>query len=286
MICVVCKTPMQPDTIPDTYKCLGCGFYASSLPVKINQIKSIDEINRETALKPLRSKTFSKILEASADLFPSNASVLDVGCAHGWFMDAAKSAGYRCTGVEPDHEMAAQARLAGHNVIEGFFPGALPAGERYDVIAFHDAFEHLPEIDRIVGQISSYLNEGGLTIVNLPISDGLIFRMTRVLARSIKISGPYKRMWQVGLPSPHLSYFSAETLQRLFANTGFCLVHSGRLEAISTKGLYERIRFDRNVGVLNSIAIYITALCIQVFAGAFPSDAQYFIFRKGVTRNS
>ena len=70
MICVVCKTPMQPDAIPDTYKCLGCGFYASSLPVKINQIKSIDEINRETALKPLRSKTFSKILEASADLFP------------------------------------------------------------------------------------------------------------------------------------------------------------------------------------------------------------------------
>jgi len=285
MICVVCKTPMQPDAIPDTYKCLACGFYASTLPVKINEIERLDEINRETALKPLRSKTFSKILEASADLFPANASVLDVGCAHGWFMDAAKSAGYRCMGIEPDHEMAARARSAGHNVIEGFFPGALPPGERYDVIAFHDAFEHLPEIDRIVGQVSSYLNEGGLAIVNLPVSDGLIFRMTRVLARSIKIAGPYKRMWQAGLPSPHLSYFSADTLQRLFATAGFGLVRSGRLEAISTKGLYERIRFDRNVGVLSAGLVYLAARCIQVVAGAFPSDAQYFVFQKGITRN-
>ena len=286
MICVVCKTPMQPDAIPDTYRCLACDFYASTLPVKINEINRLDEINRETALKPLRSKTFGKILEASADLFPLNASVLDVGCAHGWFMDAAKSAGYRCTGIEPDHEMAARARSTGHDVIEGFFPDALPPGERYDVITFHDAFEHLPEIDRIVGHVSSYLNEGGLTIVNLPVSDGLIFRMTRVLARSIKITGPYKRMWQVGLPSPHLSYFSADTLQRLFANAGFGLVRSGPLEAISTKGLYERIRFDRNVGVLNSIAIYLAARCIRLFASAFPSDAQYFVFRKGITQNS
>ena len=90
--------------------------------------------------------------------------------------------------------------------------------------------------------------------------------MTRVLARSINITGPYKRMWQAGLPSPHLSYFSADTLQRLFANAGFSLVRNGRLEAMSTKGLYKRIRFDRNVGVLNSIAIYLTARCIQVFA--------------------
>jgi SAM-dependent methyltransferase len=285
MICVVCKAPMEPDAIPDTYRCLACGFYASTLSVKINEINRLDEISREMALKPLRSKTFSKILEASTDLFPANASVLDVGCAHGWFMDAVKSAGYRCTGIEPDHEMAARTRSAGHNVIEGFFPGALPPGERYDVISFHDTFEHLPEIDRIVGQLCSYLNEGGLTIVNLPVSDGLIFRMTRVLARSINITGPYKRMWQAGLPSPHLSYFSADTLQRLFANAGFSLVRSGRLEAMSTKGLYKRICFDRNVGVLNSIAIYLTARCIQVFANAFPSDAEYFVFRKGVTRN-
>jgi SAM-dependent methyltransferase len=286
MICVVCKASMQPDAIPDTYRCRACGFYASTLPVKINEIERVDELYREKALQPLRLRTFSKILEASTDLFPSNASVLDVGCAHGWFMDAAKSAGYRCTGIEPDHQMAARARSAGHNVIEGLFPAALPPGERYDVIAFHDALEHLPEIDRIVGQVSSYLNEGGLAIVNLPVSDGLIFRMTRVLARSIKLTGPYKRMWQVGLPSPHLSYFSADTLPRLFANAGFALVRSGRLEAISTKGLYERIRFDRNVRVLNSVAIYLTARCIQVFAGAFPSDAQYFVFRKGITTNS
>jgi SAM-dependent methyltransferase len=277
---------MQPDAIPDTYRCRACGFYASTLPVKINEIHRIDEVEREAALKPLRSKTFRKILEASTDLLPSNASVLDVGCAHGWFMDAAKSAGYRCTGIEPDREMAARAGSAGHNVIEGLFPGALPPGERYDVITFHDAFEHLPEIDRIVGQVSSYLNERGLTIVNLPVSDGLIFRMTRVLARSIKITGPYKRMWQAGLPSPHLSYFPADTLQRLFANAGFGLLRSGRLEAMSTKGLYQRIRFDRNVGMLSASLVYLAARCIQVVAGAFPSDAQYFVFQKGITQNS
>ena len=70
MICVVCKAPMEPDAIPDTYKCFGCGFYASSLPVKINEINRYRRNYREMALKPLRSKTFSKILEASQIFFP------------------------------------------------------------------------------------------------------------------------------------------------------------------------------------------------------------------------
>jgi 2-polyprenyl-3-methyl-5-hydroxy-6-metoxy-1,4-benzoquinol methylase len=119
---------MQPDVIADTYRCVACGFFASILPVMINEIKRIDEINHETALRPLRSTNFSKILAVSADLLPTKASVLDVGCAHGWFLDAANSAGYRCTGIEPDHEMAARAEAAGHNVIKGFFPDALPTG--------------------------------------------------------------------------------------------------------------------------------------------------------------
>ena len=192
MICAICKAPMRPDVLIETYRCPACGFYASTLPVKINQVRRIDEINRERALQPLRSMNFSRILADCADLLPSGANVLDVGCAHGWFLDAANSAGYRCTGIDPDYQIAARARAAGHTVIDGLFPDAMLMDQRYDIITFHDVLEHLPQIDQVVAQLSQHLNDGGLTIVNLPVSDGLIFRLTRALARAVKINGPYR----------------------------------------------------------------------------------------------
>jgi hypothetical protein len=127
--------------------------------------------------------------------------------------------------------------------------------------------------------VSFYLNEGGLTIVNLPFSDGSYSHNASHRA-SHENYGTLRRMWQAGLPSPHLSYFSAETLERLFASAGFDLVRSGRLESMSTKGLYESIRFDRKVGALNAGLIYLAVRVIQILAGAFASDTQYFVFRK------
>ena len=47
-------------------------------------------------------------------------------------------------------------------------------------------------------------------------------------------------MWQRGLPSPHLSYFTDRTLVRLFDKVGFEEIRRGELQSVVTDGLYER----------------------------------------------
>ena len=269
---------MRADVLDGTFLCPACGFRNSGLPVEINRVARIDEDARDAALRTLRFANFAQLLDDCADLLPRGASMLDVGCAHGWFLEAAKSRGLHAAGIEPDDDMAARARASGHDVVHGFFPDALPTGALYDAITFNDVFEHLPDVGAMARVLPGALRPGGVVIVNLPVSDGLVFRLSRQAAR-LGLRGPLQRMWQVGLPSPHLSYFSAATVPRLFAANGFTLVRSGPLEAVITEGLYERIRYDRAVGPVKAAALYAAARMVKLAVGAFPSDIQYFVFR-------
>ena len=119
--------------------------------------------------------------------------------------------------------------------------------------------------------LPDYLEPGGTVIVNLPVADGLIFRMVRLVALN--------RMWQAGLPSPHLSYFTGKTLQKLFEAAGFSCVRQGQLQSLSSNGLYDRIRYDRDIGPVKAVALYMIARAAGAVKGVFPSDIQYFVFR-------
>jgi len=181
-LCSACNTAMVSDLVPATFRCPACGFLASELPVRINAVQRIDEDRRERALKRIRLSNFQQLLTECTDLLPSGARLLDIGCAQGWFMGAATARGITCVGIEPDLEMERRARSAGHNVITGLFPDAMPNGARFDVITFNDVFEHLPEVNRMAHILPDYLEPGGTVIVNLPVADGLIFRMARLAA--------------------------------------------------------------------------------------------------------
>jgi len=269
---------MVSDLVPATFRCPACGFFASKLPVRINAVQRVDEDARERALKGIRLSNFQQLLTECADLLPGDARLLDIGCAHGWFMEAAEACGMTCVGIEPDLEMERRARSAGHNVIAGLFPDAMPDGARFDAITFNDVFEHLPDVNGIAHILPDYLEPGGAVIVNLPVADGLIFRMARLAAR-FGVRAPLNRMWQAGLPSPHLSYFTGMTLRRLFEAAGFSCVRQGQLQSLSSNGLYDRIRYDRDIGPVKAAALYTIARAAGAVNGVFSSDIQYFVFR-------
>jgi SAM-dependent methyltransferase len=279
MKCDICSTTVQRDVLPETYRCISCGFFKSTLPVQINELERIDEAAREQALKPIRTANFKQILDECGPLLPPKGSILDVGCAHGWFLEAAKERDFQARGIEPDLEMAQRAHASGHDVIVGFFPDALPQGEQFDAITFNDVFEHLPHVEAMARAVHSRLKPNGIAIINLPVSNGMVFRTTRFAAK-LGISGPYERMWQKGLPSPHLSYFSASTLPKLMERVGFRLVRRGELEAIVTDGLYSRIRYDRNIGGLQAGALFVAAHALRQVGRITASDIQYFAFKK------
>jgi SAM-dependent methyltransferase len=281
MDCFLCDGQMRADVLARTFRCPACGLYRSDFPVAINHAPDdrLDEVRRERALKPLRVANFARLIDACAPHLPPGASLLDVGCAHGWFLQAACVRGYRASGLEPDRQVAARAQADGAPVIQGFFPEAIALGTTYDAISFNDVFEHLPDPHAMADAVRARLNPGGLLILNLPLAEGAVFRLARTAAR-LGVTGPLARMWQEGLPSPHLAYYSGETLLRLMTAHCFEPVASGRLPSMTTRGLWPRIRYDRSVSVPTAAALYVAAAGLTALSGLLPADIGYFVLRK------
>lgn len=278
MKCAVCDGEMRPDVLANTYQCAACRFRASSFPVQINQLQTVNEAVRLGGLKPLRQANFKQILDECAPLLSATATILDVGCGHGWFIEAARQRGYQCDGVEPDSNIIPVAEKTGATIYAGYFPSALPSEARFDAIIFNDVFEHIPDIASLPEVIGGYLKPRGLLIINLPMSDGLIYRASTIAAR-LGIQGPLARMWQRGLPSPHVSYFSHDNLEPLICSKGFDLITKSDLVSLVTTGLWGRIRADGNVGPLEAAATYMSAIGLKTLTALFPSDVACFVFR-------
>jgi 2-polyprenyl-3-methyl-5-hydroxy-6-metoxy-1,4-benzoquinol methylase len=204
--------------------------------------------------------------------------VLDVGCAHGWFLHALSERGYKPIGIEPDRAMAAIAKSSGQLVHEGFFPDDLPAGERYDAITFNDVFEHLPNAHKIAYHCFERLNPGGLLLINSPSTGGVLYRIAKLL-RLAGVHGIWNRMWQKGLPSPHLSYFSVRSVRELARHTGFSDVTQFEMVAEQWKGSWQRIRYT-GMSVPGAIVIWFCLLVARPVLKLLPSDIVAFVFRK------
>jgi hypothetical protein len=90
------------------------------------------------------------------------------------------------------------------------------------------------------------LNRVGLLAVNIPNAGGLAYRTARRLKR-VGVGRPYDGLWQTGLPSPHLHYFTAPARRDLLAQAGVRTVSDELLAAVTRDGLWERV--DRFRGV-------------------------------------
>jgi SAM-dependent methyltransferase len=215
----------------------------------------VSEGQREAALEPLRRANFETILEILARRGPlAGLRLLEVGSAHGWFLEAAAARGMRVLGVEPDAEVASRAR-AGLETRIGYFPEALRTGEAFDVIAFNDVFEHLPEPARILEACVRLLRPEGRLVLNLPDADGALFKVACGLAR-LGIASPLERLWQARFRFPHLWYFDARSLERLLRPYPLRLAYSGGLPILKREGLWPRLRMDRTAGLLASALFY------------------------------
>ena len=109
MRCCVCSEPMSVRLAPWCRRCENCGIWASTLRSNINGVahEHLDEQHREAGLSTLRRRNNVRILERLHDLgVAKGAHVLDVGSAHGWFVLAAREAGYVAEGIEPDDGVA------------------------------------------------------------------------------------------------------------------------------------------------------------------------------------
>lgn len=280
--CIVCDSGMMAGLAPWHFMCASCGYEGTTLASRINDQAAhgaISEADREAGLKSMRRENFRLILQAIARFVqPDGKTLLDVGSAHGWFLQEA-AALFAASGIEPDEAIAAQARQGGHAVRAGFFPSALAADEKFDVIVFNDVIEHIPAIAEAMDACVAHLRQDGLLVLNLPSSTGFFYRLSKILAR-LGWPTPFERLWQKDLPSPHVHYFSLDNLVRLARDRRFDLLTTFELPSVRARGLLQRMRWAGN---LHGVRLWLQYLCILAALPAirlFRSDINVAIFRR------
>lgn len=281
MTCIVCGKPQVAGLAGWHATCPACHYESAALTPAINVHTgpAVDEAEREAGLKALRLENFRTIVAyARRHVVASRPRLLDVGSAHGWFLETAREE-FDVLGVEPDAVVGSRAAARGLPVRSGYFPDVLKDGERFDVIVFNDVIEHIPDIGSALAACSARLDDGGILILNLPNSRGFFYRLSKLIAR-LGWRGPFERLWQKDLPSPHVHYFNTRNLQQLVNGKGFELAEAAELPALRAKGLLERLRCAGNVPTLSLYIQYMAIMAAIPVLRMFPSDIIVGVFKK------
>lgn len=151
---------------------------------------------------------------------PAPGRLLDVGCGAGYFLDAARAAGWQVAGVELSEAAAAAARNElGLDVFTGGLAEAGFSAKSCDLITMFEVLEHMRDPGAALAEAQRLLRPGGLLAVEVP-NDMDAYRSA--LARA-------DHRWWV-IPPVHLYYFNASSLSRWLLMSGFEPIH------LSTEG--------------------------------------------------
>jgi SAM-dependent methyltransferase len=264
-----------------TYRCPHCGLWRSTLTPGINvDGHALSEEDRFRGLAPIRLANFRTVFEHLSIFTPlESLRVLDVGCAYGWFLEAAMARRMTAVGLEPDARTAQIARAKGLDVVQGYFPDSLPDAASFDVVVFNDVLEHIPGVNRILAASGQALKRNGFLVLNLPSSSGSLFRLASIAAR-LGWLAPWKRLWQLAFPSPHVYYFNRTNLDVALQAHGFHRVAARSTRVFHPKGLWSRLKLDKRSHPAANMLLYLVLLAAYPFYRVLgSSDTELLICR-------
>jgi SAM-dependent methyltransferase len=281
LICEACSSTLSLGLSPWHFICPSCGLESSILEPKINQLESLNETERENALRPIREHNFNLLVEWIKKITTTNTNqkptLLDVGSAHGWFLESAKN-DFEVLGIEPDENVANGAIKKSLNVRKGYFPAVLSQEEKFDVIVFNDVMEHIPTVKNIFTECSEHLTADGMLVINAPDKNGVFYRLSK-LFKKLGNPGSFNRMWQMGMPSPHLYYFDTHSINKIAVQAGFKLVEERSLSSVVAKGLFDRINYAGGNKLINFLIGCAVLISIPVL-NMMQSDITVWFFKK------
>lgn len=225
--CPVCDSPDKSSYFTKDWftfsKCDACGmvylnprlteqatydFYNSAWNEIYNE-KKFDAVSESTALDDeINRSNLELIVEARGG---AGGELLEIGFAKGFFLRAAKAAGFSVHGIELNQanyeRVRAELGPTIHN--EDLVRANLPA-ETFDVVYMRDVFEHVPAPKAMLHEIHRIAKPGGLVFIEVPNIEGLIYKL--VGERHVCVFG-----------FEHLNYWSPATLREVLARTGFAV---------------------------------------------------------------
>lgn len=137
-----------------------------------------------------------------------DSRLLEIGCAHGGYLQQAREKGWIVSGVEPSEAAAGVARQRGLDVKVGTLSEVRIADASQDAVVAWMVLEHVPDPLEFIADSFRILRPGGVLALSVPNSASFERLVTG-------------RYWQ-GYDAPrHLQVFSAAEIRQLLAKAGF-----------------------------------------------------------------
>lgn len=181
--------------------------------------KSDAYISHSNSTKGLLNFVYQKIrkiaIKAKVNLIkslnPSQKSILDYGSGTGEFLNAMKTKGWSCKGIEPSPEAREMSKSNYNLDIEN--PKALETINqgKYGLITLWHVLEHIHNLKATIYSLEKTLGAGGFIIIAVP-------------NRESWDADHYKEYWAAYDVPRHLYHFSKKDIVSLFTNLGFQLI--------------------------------------------------------------
>ncbi|MCL2184856.1 MAG: methyltransferase domain-containing protein [Treponema sp.] len=154
-----------------------------------------------------RIKIIKDILESIAHTHQEEIlSLLDIGCAYGPFLAAAKEDGFSPTGIDPAEDAVHFVnKILGIKAIHSFFPvPSSPFTAPFDVITLWYVIEHFNDCVQIFEEIKKLLKPNGILAFSTPSFSGISARSN--MNNFLSASPPdHRTVWSPGMCKKALS---------------------------------------------------------------------------------
>lgn len=211
------------------YACQGCGLPKQHPLPTDEQLREYYDKSYATGMyrtfakaQEMKRLTALSRLKQLKGMLPFAGKWLDVGCANGVFVNAARELGIDAEGVELSEIAVAEARGCGLPVRVGTLAD-IPSGENYDCITAFDVLEHVTDPGLFLSQLVSLLKPSGMVVITVPNQRSYSAKLMRA-------------RWYFYIPDEHLHYFDPGTLSRLVSRHG--------LKPRAVRSTYKPLTFD------------------------------------------
>lgn len=223
--CPICKSAVRSDFAKfgkNFYSCTDCGLGFIHPPPTMEEIAKIYGRNyydswgigrNDSATERMKQATFRDKLKVIEINMPAKGRILDIGCATGYFLDAARQNGWEPYGVELSSYSSAIARdkIGADRIFTGQVAEARFKDDFFDVVVMTDVIEHVADLRPFIVEVARILRPGGLVAITTPNPETL---SCRILGRH----WPHYKL-------EHLQYFTPAALSLLMEPLGLKRLH-------------------------------------------------------------
>jgi SAM-dependent methyltransferase len=221
--CWACGSPAHPDPAyapARLFRCSRCGFLFSPLrsAEELRDLYDAEYFDEYTGGEAYEQDEAQRRYESRLRVefvgrYCDSGRLLEIGAATGYFLEAARSAGFSVAGIEPVPEAAARAAAhLGIDVMVGFLEDLeLEAGSYEAICAWH-VLEHLGNPAGALERVVRALAPGGHFFAEVPHIDSPAARRRRLAWKPLDLRH-------------HVGHYNAAAISALLERSGLTVVH-------------------------------------------------------------